>query len=324
MNLTEFLSNSEWDKPFFKVLSHNDTGQAAGHQAGMVLPKDLRQFLPNLDETVTTPLAPTTDRNLRSEMFLGTTHLSDSFVRYQFQTWGGTRSAESRITDGFQLLRNKAAENDLVIFQRRADALDRFRIILVKAHTPEYEEAQRSVNGRRWGPLYVAEVPVTQIQLSRAGTELAQLAQQPFQIIRADIPRVDTHQSRIARSSVFRERVRREYNRTCAVSGIAIATPTLVYEVESAHIVPISEGGMEDVRNGFSLTQTLHWAFDRGLFGVLPSRRIHIPKQVRSMPGNSYLVQFDNKPIAEASSETLRAHDDAFKWHMERRVRQWD
>lgn len=324
MTLREFLAHPEWDAPFFKRLAHNDTGRAAGHQGGMVLPKDLRQFLPNLDEGATSEVSPTTDRYLRAEMYIGTLHLSDGVLRYQFQTWRARRSPESRITEGFQPLYRQAAEGDVLIFQRRADVMDRFRLILVKQRTPEFGEITNFVAGRRWGPLFQTDIPVTQRQMLAAADDLTALIQHPFQVTRPIIPRIETRQSRIARSSVFRECVRREYGRRCAVSGIAITTPTSLHEVESAHVVPVSEGGSDDIRNGFTLTQTLHWAFDRGLFGVVSDRTIYIPRQVRRMRENAFLVTFEGRRIAEADTHTLRVHGDAFVWHMEHFVRQWD
>jgi putative restriction endonuclease len=324
MKLREFLTHPDWDAPFFKRLAHNDTGAAAGHQAGMVLPKDLRQFLPSLSEAATSPLTPTTDRYLRVEMYVGTARLTEATVRDQFQTWGGTRSPESRITEGFQPLYHRASEGDILVFQRRADVMDQFRFLLVKLRTPEFAEIESLIDGRRWGSLYPAEPPVTQHQITEAAEELTASVQQPFQLTRTQIPRVETRQTRIARSSVFRECVRREYGRKCAVSRIGIVTPTSLHEVESAHVVPISEGGSDDVRNGFTLTQTLHWAFDRGLFGVLPNRKIFIPIKVKSMRENEYLFGFEGRTILEATSEPLRVHNDAFAWHIETLVRQWD
>ena len=44
----EFLSDEKWDFPFFKKLAANDTGSSPGHQAGMVIPKELRIFFPSL------------------------------------------------------------------------------------------------------------------------------------------------------------------------------------------------------------------------------------------------------------------------------------
>lgn len=320
----QFLASPDWDTPFFKKLAHNDTGAATGHQAGMVLPKDLRMFLPNLDETATSSITPTIDRYLRTELFVETNHDSDRRVRYQFQTWGGTRSPESRLTDGFQPLRNRASENDLVIFQRRLDAFDMFRLILVRQGTPEYVEVANDVGGRRWGALFLINEPVGQREFARAVEEIAELTQGEFQPLRSTVPRVETRQNRIARCSVFRARVGIEYGRACAVSGIKIFSPIQQYEVESAHVIPVSKGGTEDVRNGFSLSQSLHWAFDKGLFGVRRDRTVYIPRQVKSMDENIYLRQFENKTITEALTTSLRVHSDAFDWHFENLVRQWD
>jgi putative restriction endonuclease len=107
------------------------------------------------------------------------------------------------------------------------------------------------------------------------------------------------------------------------MSGIIIATLTMLHEVKSAHVVPVSERGSDDVRNGFTLTQTLHWAFDWGLFGVLPNRTIHIPRQVKRMTENAFLKQFEGRPITEAKTATFRVHADAFRWHFENRVKPW-
>jgi len=73
---------------FFKRLAHNDTADAVGHQAGMVLPKDLRKFLPVLDVSGTSNVTPTIDRHLRAEMFIGMEPLEDCMVRYQFSDVG--------------------------------------------------------------------------------------------------------------------------------------------------------------------------------------------------------------------------------------------
>jgi putative restriction endonuclease len=257
-------------------------------------------------------------------MFVGTTQIGQSSVRYQFQTWGGTRAAESRITDGFAPLRRRAVKGDLMLFQRRADVLDRFRLILVKQGTSEFDELSKFVNGRSWGALFVVDVPMTQHQLTQARAEIVNLAERPFTVVNLDVPRVESRQSRIARGSAFRESVRAEYARRCAISGIEIATPSALYEVESAHVVPLEEGGSDDLRNGLALTQTIHWAFDRGLIGILPDRTIYIPRRVNEMAVNAFLKQFEKKLISEAKTASLKVHPDALRWQFENRVKQWD
>lgn len=142
--------------------------------------------------------------------------------------------------------------------------------------------------------------------------------------MRAEVVRVETRQNRIARGSAFREAVRSQYTWRCAVSGIDVATPSSLFEVESAHVVPLSEGGSDDIRNGIALTQTVHWAFDRGLFGVLPDRTIYIPRLVKRMKENAFLKQFERKPIAEAKEASLKVHPDALRWHFDNKVKQWE
>ena len=105
MSLLDILRDAEWDSPFFKVLAANDTGAAAGHQAGIVIPKPLRQFFPELNPAVTSRTMPTVDNRILAELWIGTKHVSTVDSRYQFQTWGGTRTPESRLTDNLGPLR---------------------------------------------------------------------------------------------------------------------------------------------------------------------------------------------------------------------------
>ena len=65
-------------------------------------------------------------------------------------------------------------------------------------------------------------------------------------------------------------------------------------------------------------------AFDRGLIGVLPNHTIYIPKRVKLMAENAFLKQFETKPLREAKSGSLKVHPDAFKWHFDNKVKQWD
>lgn len=136
--------------------------------------------------------------------------------------------------------------------------------------------------------------------------------------------RKESRLTRVARSSAFPGRVNREYDWRCAVSGVVLTTPSSMYEVQAAHVVPVSEGGTDDIRNGFALSQTLHWAFDWGLLGVGEDRRIYIPRRVRSMKRNLFLQNFSGKRIAEARNELMRVHPKAFAWHMKHRVERWD
>jgi len=324
MSLTALLKDPAWDAPFFKKLASNDTASAPGHQGGMAFPKDLRRYLPSLDVSVTSATTPTTERILQAELYIGTEFKDFTPLRYQFQTWHGARSPESRLTKGFKSIGKDATAGDIVVFQRRADVLDTFRLLLVKKSTIEFREIEDLLEDRKWGALDLTDEPVSQDQIQAAKTELDDLAHNPFEVQRPEIPRAESRQKRIARSSVFSTQVGNQYEKRCAVSGINLATPTMLHEIEAAHVVPVSERGSDDIRNGFALTQTLHWAFDRGLFGIKPDRTVFIPSKVKSMRENDFLRTFEGRKVASARTGSLSVHPSAFEWHLENKVARWD
>lgn len=324
MNIEALLAERDWDRPFFKKLAHNDTGAAAGHQGGMLFPKDLRKYLPELPALNVVDAGPTVERHLRAEMYVGTVYVAFSEVRYQLQTWGGERAGESRLTRGLQPIHSQAREEDFLIFQRRADVLDYFRIFLVRQGTEDYARLSALVGTGRWGALDVADEPVSQQEIQEKQQEILALAGGEFVIDSANIRRAEATRERIARSAVFREQVRENYEFKCAVSGIKITTPGGLHEVEAAHVVPLSDGGMDDIRNGLSLCQTLHWAFDRGLFGINDARRVFIPTPVKEANPNSFLLKFEGRPIFENRIENLCVHPDAFSWHLREKVAVWE
>lgn len=319
----EFLSSEEWDVPFFKRLAHNDTASAQGHQAGLVIPKALRPFFPVLDESKTSKANPTIDRRILVHMFIGLRQVGDGMSRYQFQTWGGERSAEGRLTDNLGPIRSLAARDDIVVFQRSADTLDRFRLLLFQKRQPSYQDISSLTKGRRWGPLNEGQEPVTTEDLENAEAQFDETAKQPF-VLKTERKRVESRVSRVARSSAFASRVNREYQWTCAVSGVSLSTPTKIYEVQAAHVVPVTEDGTDDIRNGLALSHTLHWAFDWGLFGIREDRKIYIPRRVLRMADSTFLREFNGKRVLEARTEHLRVHERAFAWHLKHRVRRWE
>ena len=106
------------------------------------------------------------------------------------------------------------------------------------------------------------------------------------------------------------------------MSGIALATHS-VAEAQAAHVIPLGRGGADEPRNGFTLTGTLHWAFDRGLFGVGDNRRVVVPAAVRAMQANAWLAQFHDKRVEEPQSAALRTAVEAFAWHRTNLRAQW-
>lgn len=324
-DILDFLNDEAWDRPFFKVLANNDTGAAVGHQGGIVVPKDLRAFFPILDESATSSKVPTTDRLIRAELFLVTALQASVSTRYQFQTWGGTRPAESRLTDNLSVLRNKSSGGDILVMQRKADDFDCYRLCLLPKNTAAFLAVLPLVKDRRWGALDLARIPVTQDAIASIRNEIVGHTGSKFEVVLPAVKRVTVVTNRAVRDVLFRKLVRAEYDNRCALSGLAIRSPKDAVEVEAAHVVPLPCGGSDDVRNGLALCQTIHWAFDRGLIGIEPaSRKVYVPKQTRSILENGFLSSLTGRKLLEALSQDRRVHAEALAWHWETLVKQWD
>lgn len=315
MALIALTPSTDWDLPFFKVLANNDTGAAAGHQGGIVIPKDLRPFFPGLSDA-TSSWNPTTDQRIEAELFVENHFLASVSTRYQYQTWGGTRSPESRLTDQLVPLRSLASGEDILIFQRSIDRLDRYRLTLVRQTSDEFGALQSIVAGRRWGVLG-ATSPLSDNELADALNQEQQRESSNFSLTDDEALLVETRGFRIARSVAFRLSVTRLYGYTCAVCGESLKSPRGMIELDAAHIVPRSRLGSDDARNGIALCKRHHWAFDGGLFGIGIQREIIVPHPVQQMPANAVLTNFNGRQIREAFQPHLRAHADALAWHRE-------
>lgn len=306
--------SSDWDSPIFKVLSYNDSGDSTAHQAGVVIPKDLRKFFPFLPEN-TSPGNPTTDRYIHAELFVENRHVGTVRTRYQNQTWGNTRKPETRLTDQLGPLRNHAKGGDVLIIQRRKDDLAHYRLILVRRTTEDFNIASKLIGPRRWGPLMDTS-PLAQSDLDSAIASEKERETTPFQLFSQERGKA-TPATRQARSLVFRKNVVTEYGSTCAFCGEAMRSPKGAFGLDAAHIVPVAFLGPDDTRNGLSLCKNHHWAFDKGLVGVDKDRKIIIPATVSCIPENHQLLLLSGSMIREAKAPEMRAHEEALRWHRE-------
>lgn len=313
MPLANLLANPEWDRPFFKKLASNDTGAAAGHQGGMVIPQDLRIYFPGLSGSVSST-NPTLDHRIRAELFLEDRHVATVNTRYQFQTWGGSRSPESRLTDKLGPIRDKAKGGDFLIVQRNLEQLDFYRLILVRQSSAEYPLITTLTNGKKWGVLG-GEKPMSANELESAEQLEEEREKLPFQLFDTITNKVEAKTFKIARSIAFRLTIQRVYSGACAVCGTSLRSPEGPVELDAAHIVPRSMSGTDDARNGLGLCKRHHWAFDHGLFSVDEHRKIFVPSTVRKIPENKLLTDLHGNQIRESIETTLIAEAAAFDWH---------
>lgn len=152
MNLDCLTASSEWKSPFFKVLARNDTGEGRGHQAGVLIPRSLRQYFPPLTGS-TSSTQPTIDQRIHADLYDGERFLSTVNTRYQYQSWSDTRSHEARITDQLGPIHRIAQGGDVLIMQQSTTTKNRFRLTLIRKSSPYFVLIQTTIDRRRWGLL---------------------------------------------------------------------------------------------------------------------------------------------------------------------------
>jgi len=303
----------EWDFPFFKVLANNDTSSARGHQGGIVVPIALRPFFPGLTGTVS-KATPVIDHRIEAQLFVENVYKDTVSTRYQFQSWGGMRDPESRLTDQLGPLRSLATGGDVLIMQRSIYRLDYYRLTLVRMTSPEHPAIAKLMAARRWGALTTSK-HVSGTDLAAALAEEKTLEAAPFCLIDPAAGTITSTVRKVARSIVFRSSVLGQYEEACAICDEALKTPAGLIEIDAAHVVPRSLMGADDVRNGFALCKRHHWAFDKGLFGVGDDRKVWVPDQVSAIPNNAGLKKFHGQLIREAKVTALKVDPLAFEWH---------
>jgi len=114
----------------------------------------------------------------------------------------------------------------------------------------------------------------------------------------------------------FRVVVMDAYQRRCAITG-EHTLPVL----EAAHILPFSERGPHDVRNGLLLRSDFHKLFDIGLVTVTPALHIEVSSRIREewFNGKAY-YRLHGQRLANLPDDP-RDHPDVglLRWHNENR-----
>jgi putative restriction endonuclease len=306
----------DFDAPLFKILARNDTGKAAGHQGGMVIPSDLDPYFPQLSRRVSAE-APTQEEIITAELFVGSQFVATVETRYQFQTWGGTRSPERRLTRNLGAIRNVADGGDMLIIERGIQNDRHYRLRLVKVSDPLFAVLQQRIAPLRWGLLDARLEPVREIMVDDAEVQLELAEQQPFQLFEADAGQVVARSVRIARSRAFQRHVSRLYGFKCAICGGGLVHPAGRSETQAAHIVPRRLSGSDDARNGLQLCRAHHWGFDEGLFTIDRQYRVVVPSIVGGIASNAQLMQLAGQAIALPTDQRLLPSVDALVWHAE-------
>ncbi|MFN3590956.1 MAG: HNH endonuclease [Thermaurantiacus sp.] len=298
MSVTDDLAQAgEWEEPVYKMLTRNDSGQRAGHQAGFLVPKDIAHIFPASEVRFTAILR------------IGDGIFGVARPRFQTQTWGGTRPGERRITDLGAWDRETAA-GDVVLIERSVTTDLLYRITLLRQGSAEHD-LFRPIFRERWGRLSSTVPKVSYDEIRNAEQEIVQSAILPFNAIEQRSGVRFTR--RLARARAFARIVLGNY-RDCAMCGGALALDDRIAELEAAHIIPVAAGGTDDPRNGIGLCRAHHWAFDRGFLSVSPDRAVLVADaavSTRLFP----LLALRDRVILEPADPRIAPHPDALAWH---------
>ncbi|WP_422371017.1 HNH endonuclease [Hoeflea sp.] len=301
----------------FKKLAHNDTGAAVGHQGGIVIPKIIEEYFPDIQGT-TSISSPTVDVPVDAILIVNNRCVGRVTTRYQYQTWGGTRSPERRLTSELGPIRDVAVEDDYMIFQRSIDDQRQMLITLIRKNDSQYEVIEKISAGKRYGVLDPSNSPTSNTDIRKAVTEISKKAEEDFSAFSTERNSKISVKEIKARSAAFRKIVLENYNHNCAVTGISMRTPSGLSSAEAAHIVPVEAFGSDDPRNGILLGKELHWAFDKGLFGIRDNYSIIVSQQAASIPENTLLNAIDGVKLRLPTNRKLAPHPDSLKWHRDR------
>ena len=120
------------------------------------------------------------------------------------------------------------------------------------------------------------------------------------------------------RTAGFRQAIMGIYNYTCAVCQLYILTMDGESVTEAAHIIPFGISGNDDVRNGISLCQLHHWAFDKGLISLSNTYEVIVSELMSERgPTEWLLTTLRGKVILLPEHDALYPAQEALAWHRE-------
>lgn len=306
--------NNTRDLISFKTLVRNDLVEGKGNQSGPLIPKDLLFMFPEL--------AYPTERPSESAMISvsfedteGNVHHEQS--RYQYQTWGGTRPREYRITGQLGPLLHGADKGDMLLIEGDAEGGDYYLRVLKNgsaAFTSAYQRGRVLARSPKseWGLIDPDSRELSAELVQQQSSMIEGRLKEAFSLFEDDDGfRTDR---RRARKKAFASLVLAAYGPRCAFCGGGLHTPESG-EHEAAHIVPHSHRGPDDVRNGLVLCRAHHWAFDAGWLGISPDLTVVVSTHVANLTGLAPLAELKGRPLQLPLSDVFHPHPDATAYH---------
>lgn len=123
-------------------------------------------------------------------------------------------------------------------------------------------------------------------------------------------------EEKFLRNHLFKRQVVLNYQDTCAISKLKIASISEISLIDACHIIPFSISYDDTISNGFPLSPTLHRAFDRGLISIDENYKVIVSKSFIEQEKSVYSIkQFEGKKILLPNNKNLYPNIEHFVWH---------
>jgi putative restriction endonuclease len=118
------------------------------------------------------------------------------------------------------------------------------------------------------------------------------------------------------RDPLFRERVLRAYEQSCAICGFNVRLGKNLVAVEAAHIQWHQAGGPDREENGIALCSLHHKLFDRGVFTISNERKLLVAEDASGTQGfEDWLMRYHGNEIRSPIHPDYLPREHFVGWH---------
>jgi hypothetical protein len=186
--------------------------------------------------------------------------------------------------------------------------------VLGLGRVESYDKQRGIFKVEKWqGDFRSGRVKATERDVSAQEEEMNSLLLKPFEPFEDSRP--STFVKRKARGEAFRRQVIALYEGRCGVCGIRWKVDGQ-YETQAAHIIPKSDHGTDDPRNGIAFCRFHHWAFDRGLFSITDQGTVIVSPRIAEFSDRpDVLKAFAGSVILPPADVHAKPSLEALIWH---------
>jgi putative restriction endonuclease len=119
------------------------------------------------------------------------------------------------------------------------------------------------------------------------------------------------------RDPLFREKILRAYEYSCALCGFNVRLGKNLVAVEAAHIQWHQAGGPDNEDNGIALCSLHHKLFDRGVFTVSKERKMLVSEEAHGTNGfEEWLMRYHGQTLRSPIRPEYSPKDLFLQWHV--------